>query len=234
MIPRKIHYIWFGGVKPNSLNTAIRTWKKHASNYSIIEWNEKNLPYFNNSFYREALNKKNYAFASDYARLKILEKYGGVYIDTDMYLLDEIDPVLRNRELVFGILNEDYIFSTSLIASIPNQNFIKRALEVYNGLSYEQGHKIPNTVLLSPLMSNMYNFAKKDITQKREDNKVIAYNSNILLQPSFNAVALHIGEKTWASHTKHDRLRIKTRKHIKNQFSAGIFRIVNDLFRNFL
>lgn len=151
-----------------------------------------------------------------------------------MYLLDEIDPVLRNRELVFGILNEDYIFSTSLIASIPNQNFIKRALEVYNGLSYEQGHKIPNTVLLSPLMFNMYNFEKKDITQEREDNRVIAYNSNILLQPSFNAVALHIGEKTWASHTKHDRLRIKTRKHIKNQFSAGIFRIANDLFRNFL
>lgn len=43
MIPRKIHYIWFGGEKPNSLNTAIRTWKKHASNYSIIEWNEKNF-----------------------------------------------------------------------------------------------------------------------------------------------------------------------------------------------
>lgn len=72
-----------------------------------------------------------------------------------MYLLDEIDPVLRNCELVFGILNEDYIFSTGLIASIPDHNFIKRALEVYNGLSYEQGHKIPNTVLLSPLMFNM-------------------------------------------------------------------------------
>lgn len=45
-----------------------------------------------------------------------------------MYLLDEIDPVLRNRELVFGILNEDYIFSTGLIASIPNQNFITRII----------------------------------------------------------------------------------------------------------
>lgn len=151
-----------------------------------------------------------------------------------MYLLDEIDPVLKNRELVFGILNEDYIFSTSLIASIPNQNFIKRALEVYNGLSYEQGHKIPNTVLLSPLMFNMYNFEKKDITQEREDNRVIAYNSNILLQPSFSSIAMHVGEKSWGAHTKHDDIRIKMRQNITTSTEAGIFRIINDMCRRFI
>lgn len=234
MIPKKIHYIWLGGEKPNSLNSAIRTWEKHASDYSIIEWNERNLPYFDNDFYREALERKDYAFASDYARLKILEKYGGVYIDTDMYLLSELSPILRDRELVFGILNRDYIFSTSLIACVPNQDFIKEALEKYKKLSYIQGRGIPNTVLLSPLMSRMYHFENKDKTQERKGNKVIAYNSNILLQPSFKAIALHIGEKTWDAHTKHDKLRIKAREHIKNQFSAGIFRIVNDVFRKLI
>ena len=86
-------------------------------------------------------------------------------------------------------------------------------------------------VSASPLMFNMYNFEKKDITQEREDNRVIAYNSNILLQPSFKTIALHIGEKTWAPHNKHDRLRIILREHVTNQFSAGIFRIINDILR---
>lgn len=234
MIPRKIHYVWFGGAKPNNLKIALKTWKKKSPGYSIIEWNEKNSPYFDNTFYREALRQKDYAFASDYARLKILEKYGGVYIDTDMYLLKNIESVLKGHELVFGILNKDNIFSTSFIASIPNQPFIKKALDVYKNLSYEQGHKIPNTALLSPLMSDMYNFEKKDRTQKKENGKIIAYNSNILLQPSFIAVALHIGEKTWAPHTRHDKLRIKAREHITNQFSAGIFRIANDIFRRII
>lgn len=234
MIPNKIHYIWFGGTKPNSLKSAIMTWRKHASDYAIVEWNEKNLPYFNNDFYREALEKKDYAFASDYARLKILEKYGGVYIDTDMYLLSELGPVLKNRELVFGILNKEYIFSTSLIASIPDQEFVKKALKVYENLPYKQGRKIPNSVLLSPLMSRQYHFKSEDKTQERKGNKVVAYNSNILLQPSFKSIALHIGEKTWAPHTKHDRLRIKAREHIKNQFTAGIFRVVNDISRKLM
>lgn len=231
MILKKIHYIWFGGPKPNSLKTALQTWKKNSPEYSIVEWNEENLPYFNNEFYREALKQKNYAFASDYARLKILEKYGGVYIDTDMYLLKNISSILKNRELVFGILDKKYIFSTSFIACIPNQPFIKKSLEIYKNISYEEGHKIPNTALLSPLMSNMYNFEKKDRTQKRKNGKVVAYNSNILLQPSFSAVALHIGEKTWAPHTRHDKLRIKLRQHIKNQFEAGIFSLLNSVGR---
>lgn len=234
MIPKKIHYIWFGGPKPNSLKTALRTWKKSSPEYSIVEWNKGNLPYFDNTFYKEALKQKNYAFASDYARLKILEKYGGVYIDTDMYLLKNIDSILKNRELVFGILDKKYIFSTSFIACVPNQPFIKKALEIYRDISYEEGHKIPNTALLSPLMSDMYNFEKKDRTQERKNGKIIAYNSNILLQPSFNAIALHIGEKTWAPHTRHDKLRIKTREHVTNQFSAGLFRIANDIFRKII
>ena len=54
----------------------------------IIEWNEDNLPNYSNTFYQQALANKDYAFASDYARLRILQQYGGVYMDTDMYLAD--------------------------------------------------------------------------------------------------------------------------------------------------
>lgn len=234
VIPKKIHYIWLGKAKPDSLKIALKTWREKAPDYSIVEWNENNLPLFDNAFYRTALEKKNYAFASDYARLKILEKYGGVYLDTDIYLLKDINVVLRNHELVFGIQSNDYIFSTSFIACVPNQEFVKKALMIYDHLSYEQKNLIPNTALLSPLMTNLYKFENKDKTQERESGKVIAYNSNVLLQPSFRAVAMHIGEKTWADHNMHDHLRIKMRKYVTNRFEAGIFRIINDVFRKLI
>ncbi|WP_229931341.1 glycosyltransferase family 32 protein [Limosilactobacillus fermentum] len=231
MIPKKIHYIWFGGSKPSSLLAAIDTWKKRAPEYSIVEWNEKNLPYFKNDFYREALKNNDYAFASDYARLKVLYRYGGIYMDTDMYLLADPSTILKNKELVFGIHNSDVIFSAGFIAAVSKQEFIKKAVDVYNDLPYEMGHVKPNPLLLSPLAYKMYNFDHSAKTQVKNNGTVAAYSPNILLQPSFKSIAMHIGEKTWAAHSKHDQVRIIMREHIKNRFTAGTFRIVNDVLR---
>lgn len=234
MIPKKIHYIWFGGPKSDVVKQAIVTWKKKAPEYQICEWNERNLPKFNNKFFVEAMANNDYAFASDYARLWILENYGGVYLDTDMYLLDNIDKILSNRDLVFGIINKKYIFSTSFIACKKHQLFIKEALLVYDNLKYSKNNKIANSAILSPIMLKFYNFKSMDRTQKADNGKVIAFNSNILLQPSFKSVAMHIGEKTWGNHNRHDEIRIKLRQCIKNRFTAGMFRIINDIGRKIL
>ena len=75
----------------------------------------------------------------------------------------------------------------------------------------------------------MYGFDHSTRTQRV--GNILALEPDILLQPSFKTIALHIGEKTWAPHNKHDRLRIILREHVTNQFSAGIFRIINDIFR---
>lgn len=232
MIPKRINYIWFGGEKNLIAKKAINTWRKRAPEYQIIEWNEHNLPNFHNKFYQDALRNNDYAFASDYARLKILKAYGGIYMDTDMYLLKDPSEILKDKDLAFGILNSNVIVSTSFLAAKPNQEFIKRALQLYDDLLYVKNHNEPNTKILSPLAFQMYNFKHQDYTQKK--GKIVAYNSNLLLQPSFKSVALHIGEKAWASHDRHDQLRIKARQCITNRFEAGIFRIVNDIFRKIL
>ena len=90
MIPKIIHYIWLGGEKDEIVQKAIHTWKKRAPEFRIIEWN--------------ALKDKNYAIASDYARLSILKKYGGVYMDTDMFLLANPSNLLTNKDLVYGVV----------------------------------------------------------------------------------------------------------------------------------
>lgn len=234
MIPLEIHYIWFGGKKTPVVKEAIRTWHKYAPEFKIIEWNEKNLPNYENEFYRKALANMDYAFASDYARLRILYDYGGIYMDTDMYLLANPQKIIKNRQLVFGIQDEKVIFSAGFIAATKKQAFLERAIEAYENLEYKSGNKIPNTELLSPLVYKMYNFDHSEKTQFRCNNQVVAYGPNILLQPSFRAIAMHIGEKAWSTHSRHDQLRIKMRKHIKNRFEAGSFNIANNIFRRII
>ncbi|MTV77975.1 exopolysaccharide biosynthesis protein, partial [Streptococcus pneumoniae] len=86
MIPKKIHYCWFGG-KPlsNNVKRCIASWKKFCPDYEIIEWTEKNFCIENqNQFVQDAYRDKAWAFVSDYARLKIIYENGGIYLDTDV------------------------------------------------------------------------------------------------------------------------------------------------------
>lgn len=228
MIPKIIHYIWLGEKKTKLVQKSIKTWKKKAPEYKIMEWNEETLPSFKNSYYQQAMATNNYAFASDYARLKVLQKYGGLYLDTDMYLLKNPTKLFKNKDLVFGINTTPPLMSTCLIAASRDNKFINEALDLYSTLNFE---KKANPYLLTPILEKMYGFKEKDRTQFLDNRKVVAYNSDILLQPSFNAVAMHVGDISWQKRTWHDQVRILMRSNITTQFEAGIFRKFNDMFR---
>ncbi len=96
MIPKKIHYCWFGrGEKPPLADKCIASWKKHCPDYEIIEWNEDNFDVTGNGYTRMCAAEKKYAFLSDYARLVILEKEGGIYFDTDVEVVKSFDCFLK-------------------------------------------------------------------------------------------------------------------------------------------
>lgn len=81
MIPRVIHYCWFGGNElPESAVKCIESWKKYCPDYEIKEWNESNFDINECDYVREAYEAKRWAFVSDYARFKILYENGGVYL----------------------------------------------------------------------------------------------------------------------------------------------------------
>lgn len=99
MIPKKIHYCWFGGQPiPDKMKSFIATWYKYCPDYEFIKWDENNFD-VNNSipFVREAYKHKKYAFVSDYARLCALYNEGGIYLDTDIVLIKPLDAYLNNR-----------------------------------------------------------------------------------------------------------------------------------------
>lgn len=98
MIPKKIHYCWFGrGEKPRLAKKCIASWKKYCPDYEIIEWNEDNFDIDTNEYTKWCYKNKKYAFLSDYVRLSVVYQNGGIYFDTDVELIRNPDFLLENQ-----------------------------------------------------------------------------------------------------------------------------------------
>ena len=107
MIPKKIHYCWFGkGEKSKLILDCIESWKKYCPEFEIIEWNEENFDIGNSCRYvREAYDAKKWAFVSDYVRHAILSKFGGIYLDTDVEIIKPLEGLLDRPFLALESAN---------------------------------------------------------------------------------------------------------------------------------
>lgn len=95
MIPKIIHYCWFGGNSlPEDARKCIDSWRKYLPDYEIKEWNESNFDVSCCPYVREAYEAKKYAFVSDYARFFVLYRYGGLYFDTDVEVVKNMDHII--------------------------------------------------------------------------------------------------------------------------------------------
>ncbi len=96
MIPKIIHYCWFGrNPLPESAQKCIASWKKYLPDYEIREWNDDNFDVNIIPYTKEAYEAKKYAFVSDYARFWILYHYGGLYFDTDVEVIKPMDDIIE-------------------------------------------------------------------------------------------------------------------------------------------
>lgn len=133
MIPKKIHYCWFGNnPKTDSINECIESWKKYLPDYEIIEWNESNFDINKNDFVKEAYTSKKYAFVSDFARLQIIYDNGGIYFDVDIKLIKNLNEILEKGPYL-GCENNNYINTGLGFAAEPKNEIVKKMLDEYNG-----------------------------------------------------------------------------------------------------
>ena len=101
MIPKIIHYCWFGGNPlPKSAIECIESWKQFFPDYEIKEWNETNFDIHLNRYTEEAYQQKKWAFVSDVARLWALVHEGGIYMDTDVEVVRPLDDLLKNKAFI--------------------------------------------------------------------------------------------------------------------------------------
>lgn len=134
MIPKKIHYCWFGGNEKSRLaKKCIASWKKYCPDYEIIEWNEGNFDIFLNSYTKMCYEQKKYAFLSDYIRLLLIERHGGIYFDTDVEVLKTFDPLLKGQAF-FGFEDDRHINTGIGFGAEKGSRIISQMLAEYDML----------------------------------------------------------------------------------------------------
>ena len=132
MIPKKIHYCWFGKAKkPTLAIKCIKSWKKFCPDYEIIEWNENNFDVSQTTYTKMCYEQKKYAFLSDYVRLLVVEKYGGIYFDTDVEVCRSFDGLLGYKAF-FGFENKDYVATGLGFGAEPNNEIVKQMIKEYD------------------------------------------------------------------------------------------------------
>lgn len=135
MIPKIIHYCWFGGNPlPDLAVKCIDSWKKFLPEYEIIEWNESNFPIVDFPFAQQALDNRKFAFISDVCRLYAIDKMGGIYMDTDVEALKPLDAFLHHAAFS-GFENDDFV-PTGIMAGEKGCQWVKDLLAYYDGRSF--------------------------------------------------------------------------------------------------
>lgn len=138
LIPSKIHYCWFGGKEIPDRNKAwMESWKRHCPEFDIIQWNENNYDIAKSIYMKQAYEKKEWAFVSDYARLDIIYNEGGVYLDTDVELLKPLDSFLY-QDAFCGFENHNFVnFGLGYGATRKNK-IIGEILALYDQMEFVQ------------------------------------------------------------------------------------------------
>lgn len=131
MIPKIIHYCWFGRSKmPPLAIKCIESWEKNLPEYEIKEWNENNFDLNMYPYVREAYDNRKFAFVTDVVRLYVLYEEGGIYMDTDVEVLKSLDPYLQHN--AFSGFEDDIHIPTGIIASEKGGKWVKDNLAYYN------------------------------------------------------------------------------------------------------
>lgn len=153
MIPKIIHYCWFGGSPlPESALKCIASWRKFLPNYEIKEWNEKNFPIEECPLYaKQAYTEKKWAFVSDYARFKILYDYGGLYFDTDVEVIKSLDDIIECGSFM-GCGSENETNPGLGLAAAPGLGLYREILDYYNTNEFDASGNITVVQIVTEIL----------------------------------------------------------------------------------
>ena len=236
MIPKVIHYCWFGGNPlPELALKCIESWKKYCPDYEIIEWNEKNFDININKYCKQAYECGKWAFVSDVARLYALVNIGGIYMDTDVEVIKPIDDFLC-CEAFSGFESEIYI-PTGIMAAEKGQPFFEELLSSYNNISFvdENGNMdLTTNVVKITEASEKYGFVPNN--QKQTVAGLVLYpkdyfcpknNKTGVIEITDNTHTIHHFSGSW--HTEDRVYFSELQKNFYRAFKIKISSIIIDV-----
>lgn len=200
MIPKIVHYIWFGG-NPYSekIQHCIDSWHKYLPDYEFKIWNEETFDVNAIPFTKQAYENKKWAFVSDYVRLYALYHYGGWYLDTDVEIRNPLDP-FAEKKLILGTDEDGSL--TALMGSEKEFDVWKKLLQHYENLSFINTDGSFNQVVNNAYIEDMlreYGFVNENKYQE------LGKGMEVYPDDFFHAVSLmkgtkHITKNTYAIH----------------------------------
>lgn len=203
MIPRIIHYCWFGPNKiPEELLQYINSWNKFCPDYEIKLWNEQNFDINSHPFTQSAYNAKKYAYVSDYVRTYALNNYGGIYLDTDVELKNNLDIFLEH-EAFTGFESCGSPF-TAVWGSIAKHSLTEKVLSYYKDKIYSISEPT-NTASISDILIKEFNInpqSNKKQSGNDTKNTIVVYPSSTFCLDLDINFATHHFSGSWIENKK--------------------------------
>lgn len=201
MIPKKIHYCWFGkNPLPQSAKKCIASWKKYLPDYEIKEWNEDNFDVSMSPYTLDAYEAKKYAFVSDVARLFALVKEGGIYMDTDVEVVRSLDPLLCHHAFM-GFEGVNYIAS-NIIGSEAAHPFFSYLFSSYESRRFikENGNLdlSTNVVIITSILEKEYQLILSG--EEQVINGIHFYPTDFFSPYDYITGRLHLTQNTFTIH----------------------------------
>lgn len=242
MIPKVIHYCWFGGNPlPEMAVRCIESWKKYCPDYEIVQWNEDNFDIQGTVYTRQAYEAKKWAFVSDYARFKILHEHGGVYLDTDVELLRPLDDILAKGGFMASESEECHVATGLGIAAPKGLALYQEILEDYEQSRFLKPDGTNDTTTVVRRVTGIlerHGLQHKDIVQQVAG--IMIYPKEYFCPLDFRTKKLTCTPNTYAIHyydgswwTKEERfagdLAVKLRKFLPEKLAKRLSRGVGVL-----
>lgn len=247
MIPKKIHYCWFGGNKlPESAKKCIDSWKKYFPEYEILQWNEDNYNVRKNEYIRGAFESKKYAFVSDYVRFDVLYRYGGLYFDTDVEVICSFDDILKNGSYMGCEIDGNGSSDVSILVNPGLGMAAPKGIELYKEILnyydeqkfYDSNGDINTTTVVIRTTQILLEKGLKNIPEIQKVGQITIYpkeyfnprnNNTGMLQKTNNTHSIHWYAQSWVS-TK-ERLRSKITRPIHRIFGENCFNEIKKILK---
>ena len=226
MIPKVIHYCWFGRNElPATAKKCIDSWKKYCPDYEIIEWNEDNFDIHMNGYTTMCYQEKKYAFLSDYARLVVIAQQGGIYFDTDVEVIKPLDHLLA-YDAFYCFETPEYVATGLGFGSVAHSQSVEAMLRAYDFLlSGDQGTRgCPrlNTAALEPLglrQDGSFQQVAGAAVLPRDYMNPFDPSTGILRKTE-NTVSVHWYSAAWLS--PWGRLRVRIMRPLHRMFGVDV------------
>ena len=243
MIPKVIHYFWFGEQPLSALaQKCIESWKKYCPDYEIKLWNEQNYDITKNQYMYETYKAKKYGFTVDFARLDVIYSYGGIYLDTDVELIKSLDDMLNNK-CFMGFESQKNVALGLGFGAEPKNDTIYALMQAYNNLNFI----LPNGELnLRPSPGIQSEVMKKlgmipDGSEQVINNGCHIYSKEVFnpcnldtnkIELKQNTVSIHHYAGSWL--TKQNRINNKIYSTIARCGGVRLAKFIRKYYKRFL